>query len=37
LDTLFTKKALSLGMDVGDVKKELKVVKIVKVAKGVKA
>jgi hypothetical protein len=36
LDTLITKKALLLGMDVGDVKKELKVVEIVKVEKGVK-
>jgi hypothetical protein len=34
---LITKKALLLDMDVGDVKKELKVVEIVKVEKGVKA
>lgn len=36
MDTLITKKALLLGTDVGDVK-ELKVVEIVKVEKGVKA
>jgi hypothetical protein len=34
---LITKKALLLDMYVGDVKKELKVVEIVKVEKGVKA